>query len=119
MGGVGYEVNLFGGDDEKYIIQVKEVLRVMGLVWINFVISFDFNGLVGFLNDIVWLEYRFLSGIGKGLVFDFGKIYVEDDDWREEGIVWFIEYVLLVFGNQMISINYGKSIKIGFRFLFF
>jgi|SRR5688572_11318438 carboxylesterase type B len=99
MGGVGYEVNPFGGDDEKYTTQAKEVSRAMGSAWINFVTSLDPNGPAGSPNDTVWPEYRSLSGIGKGLVFDLGKIYVEDDDWREEGIAWFIEHALSVFGN--------------------
>jgi carboxylesterase type B len=99
FGGDGYEVNPFGGDDEEYTAQAKEVSRAMGTAWINFVTSLDPNGKSGLPNGTIWPGYSSLGGVGKGLVLDLGEIFVEDDGWREEGIAWFIKYALSVFGN--------------------
>lgn len=97
--GDGYEVNPFGGDDEEYIAQAKEVALAMATTWINFITGLDPNGPSALPNDTIWPEYGSSDGTGENMVFDLGDIYVEDDDWREEGIAWLIEYAQPVFGN--------------------
>lgn len=36
----------------------------MSFVWINFVIGFDLNGVVGLFDGIVWLVYDVLGDVG-------------------------------------------------------
>jgi len=99
LDGDGYEVNPFGGDDEAYITQSKDVSEAMSSAWINFVTGLDPNGAAGLPDGIVWPAYDASGDVGQDLVWDLGESTVESDDWREGGIAWFIDHSLSVFGN--------------------
>ena len=98
--GDGYEPNPLGGPDEEYVTQANEVSVAMGTAWVNFVTSLDPNGKSGLSDEVAWPEYSSSNeGAGESMVFDLDNIHVEVDDSREEGITWFIEHALSVFGN--------------------
>ena len=59
----------------------------------------DPNGQGGLPDGVVWPEYGSGGDVGQDLVLDVGESYVEDDDWREEGMAWFMKYALTVIGS--------------------
>lgn len=83
----------------KYIAQAKEVATAMATAWINFVTSLDPNGKNGLPGGTVWPAYNASGDAGQDLIWDLGKCHVESDDWRKEGIAWWIGHALSVLGN--------------------
>ncbi|KAI0125499.1 carboxylesterase [Xylariales sp. AK1849] len=96
LDGLGYAVNPFANTTSAY----QDVAFAMSSAWINFFAHQDPNG------DAVsptWPIYDTAAGggVGENIVWsvDCGGNYVEIDDYRTEGISWFIENGLVVFGN--------------------
>ena len=98
--GNGYAANPFGGDDERYIAKAKAVSTAMGSAWINFVTSLDPNGDGEELEyGVVWPRYDASKDVDQNVVWDLKGSPAESDDWRAEGIEWFIRHALSVFGS--------------------
>ena len=72
----------------------------MSRAWANFFVSLDPNG-AGNVGGVSWPEYDVKAGggVGRGIVFDVDKNYVEMDSFRAEGINWFVKNALAVFGD--------------------
>jgi carboxylesterase type B len=96
--GEGYEKNPFANNTEALVALAK----TMSTGWINFITGQDPNGPEG-LNlpgEVSWPAYNVTvgGGVGQNMVWSDKGSYVEVDDWRVEGINYFIENSLLVFG---------------------
>ncbi|KAK7424153.1 hypothetical protein QQZ08_008759 [Neonectria magnoliae] len=101
LNGDGYDTNPFGGNG-TYPAQAKALATVISSAWINFVTGLDPNGKKGhlFSKKTTWPVYDVSRGkTGKGIVFDVNGSFVETDDWRADGMGWFAEHGLTVFGN--------------------
>lgn len=94
--GIGYATNPFANKPESF----KALAKTMSRAWANFFVSLDPNGSSG-VEGLSWPAYdiRYGGGVGQGIVFDETKSYVEMDSWRAEGINWYIENALSVFGD--------------------
>ena len=99
LNGLGYAVNPFGGDDAEYTAQAKALSDTMNKAWINFFVNQDPN--VGGSIDDEWPVYDAESGggLGQNMVFELEGSHAEWDDHRAEGINWFIDNALAVFGS--------------------
>jgi carboxylesterase type B len=97
LNGYGYATNPFGGDDAEYIAQATALSNTMNKAWINFFVGQDPNP--GNATNAAWPSYGVDGGLGQNIVFDLESAHVERDDHREEGINWFIENALTVFGS--------------------
>jgi carboxylesterase type B len=96
--GLGYATNPFGGDNAEYIAQAKALSGTMNKAWINFFAGVDPNSDG---TDVAWPEYDAEAGGGAGqnIVFDLEGSHTEWDDYRAEGMNWFIKNALTVFGS--------------------
>jgi carboxylesterase type B len=97
LNGYGYAINPFGGDDPEYIAQAKALSDIMNKAWINFFVTQNPNPVNA--TDAAWPSYGVGGGLGQNIVFDLEGAHAEMDDHRVEGINWFIENALTVFGS--------------------
>ncbi|KAH7329658.1 carboxylesterase [Stachybotrys elegans] len=99
LNGNGYAINPFGGSDAEYIVPAKALSNTMNRAWINFFVSQDPN--LDNTTDAAWPAYDAAAsgGLGRNIVFDLDGAHSEWDDHRTEGINWFIENALAVFGS--------------------
>jgi carboxylesterase type B len=94
LNGDGYATNPFANTTQAY----KDLALEMSTAWINFFVNQDPN------SDAVsptWPVYdpKVGGGVGQNIVWDVNGSYIEIDDFRAEGINWFIENGLSVLGN--------------------
>jgi hypothetical protein len=68
----------------------------MNKAWINFFVNQDPN-----TEAAAWPEYDAEAGggVGQNIVFDLEGGHSEWDDYRAEGMNWFIRNALAVFGS--------------------
>jgi carboxylesterase type B len=99
LDGHGYNVNPFGGDDEEYIAQAKNLSSMLSTAWVNFITVLDPNGAHGLPDGTMWPLYDAAGKVGQVIVWDLGESTIETDDWRTDGIAWFIDHALSVFGS--------------------
>lgn len=71
----------------------------MNTAWINFFVNQDPNSAKS--SSDAWPVYdaKAGGGLGKNIVFDLDGAHAEWDEHRAEGINWFIENALAVFGS--------------------
>lgn len=98
LNGDGYRTNLLASDTPAYI----DVAKTVSAAWISFIA--DPNGGPGaglaLPGGETWPMYNAKDGaIGENLVFALNGSYVEKDDWRREGMAWYAEHSLDLFGN--------------------
>ncbi|KAH8884560.1 alpha/beta-hydrolase [Thozetella sp. PMI_491] len=79
----------------------RQVAKAMSTAWINFIAGLDPNG--GAPSGVVWPAYdpNVGGGVGQNLVWSTqgSGTFVEIDSYRSEGINWFINNALSIFGN--------------------
>ncbi|EAQ87427.1 hypothetical protein CHGG_04046 [Chaetomium globosum CBS 148.51] len=96
--GEGYGKNPFANNTESLVALAK----TMSTGWINFITGQDPNGAEGLSlpGNVSWPAYNVNvgGGVGQNVVWSDKGSYVEVDDWRVEGINYFIENSLAVFG---------------------
>ncbi|KAK3292126.1 Alpha/Beta hydrolase protein [Chaetomium fimeti] len=96
--GEGYDKKPFANGTEALV----GLAKTMSTGWINFVTGQDPNGAegLGLPGGVSWPAYNASvgGGVGQNLVWSDKGSYVETDDWRVEGINYFIENSLRVFG---------------------
>lgn len=96
--GEGYAKNPFANSTEALVALAK----TMSTSWINFITGQDPNGPEGLSlpGELSWPAYNVTigGGVGQNIVWSDKGSYVEVDDWRVEGINYFIENSLPVFG---------------------
>jgi hypothetical protein len=71
----------------------------MGTAWVNFFNHQDPNGVDDLPERVLWPRYDSGRNIGTNMVWDLGNVRTEEDSWRQDGMAWFIEYALAIFGN--------------------
>lgn len=72
---------------------------MMSTAWVNFITGLDPNGALGLPHGTMWPLYDVAGKIGQGIDWDLREIAVERDDWRADGMAWFMEHALSVFGS--------------------
>jgi carboxylesterase type B len=96
--GVGYEANPFANNTETLVALAK----TMSTAWVNFITGQDPNGSKGLSlpGGVTWPAYNTTAGggVGQNLVWTDKGSFVEMDRWRAEGMNFFIENSLGVFG---------------------
>ncbi|KAK0389867.1 hypothetical protein NLU13_3440 [Sarocladium strictum] len=97
LNGLGYAVNPFGGDDAEYTAKAKKLSGLMNKAWINFFVDQDPNG--GGVGSWPVYDADAGGGLGQNIVFDLEGAHPEWDDYRAEGMHWFIKNALAVFGS--------------------
>jgi carboxylesterase type B len=98
--GDGYAENPFANDTAGALTALA---KTMSTAWVNFVTGQDPNGPKGLGLPGVeegWPVYNTSAGggVGQNIVWTDKGSYVEMDSWRAEGINYFIENSLAVFG---------------------
>ncbi|KAG6011921.1 hypothetical protein E4U54_007839 [Claviceps lovelessii] len=98
--GQGYPINPFGGQDTQYTARALALSKTMCAHWINFIVDLDPNGH-NHDAEPVWPVFAAQDegGAGRGLVFALEGPRVAWDDWRTEGINWFMENDLGLVGS--------------------
>ncbi|KAI1844334.1 hypothetical protein JX265_010237 [Neoarthrinium moseri] len=96
LNGDGYETNPFANTTQAY----KDLALTMSTSWINFFVGLNPNGETV---SPAWPAYDTSvgGGVGQNVVYTVRNngSFVETDDYRAEGINWFIQNALTVFGN--------------------
>jgi carboxylesterase type B len=97
--GTGYETNPFANSTETLVALAK----TMSTAWVNFITGQDPNGPdgLGLPGGATWPAYNGSAGggVGQNLVWTDKGSFVEMDSWRAEGINFYIEDSLGVFGS--------------------
>ena len=100
--GDGYEESPFGNNNNTEALTA--LAKTMSTAWVNFVTGQDPNGPEGLglllPGGGVWPVYNASAGggVGESLVWKDKGSYVEIDSWRAEGLNYFSENSLAVFG---------------------
>lgn len=96
--GDGYEKNPFANNTQP----LTALAKTMSTAWVNFITSQDPNGPegLGLPDGETWPVYDASvgGGVGQNIVWSDKGSYVEMDSWRAEGINYFIDNSLAVFG---------------------
>ncbi|KAH6611774.1 Alpha/Beta hydrolase protein [Chaetomium sp. MPI-SDFR-AT-0129] len=96
--GDGYEENPFANNTEV----LTSLAKSMSTAWVNFITDQDPNGPkgLGLPGLETWPSYNASAGggVGENIVWTDKDSYIEVDSWRAEGINYFIQNSLTVFG---------------------
>lgn len=75
-----------------------QLAKTISSAWINFFVGLDPNGAPGLGSWPVY-ETNDDGDVGSDVLFRLDGTTIETDDWRAEGMNWFIEHGLDILGN--------------------